>query len=224
VSSPRLAFATGLCVAVAGTAVACVPAALRTASEGVSFVTAWLVLWGSTALLLAPAAAAIRIARPLSRAALALPAALLCAAPLLIVFARVLKVATHHRPLGAATFAVIAAGVVLGTYAATARLASGERLAQRALLAWVGLSALATAVLLLPLLGVAGGSLLDAALVLGVAALAVLIKAPPALERVAKVAGPVALVVAVGASFALGSPPVRAAAAERAPVLAGPLF
>lgn len=223
-SSPRLGFATGLCLAVAGTAVACLPAALRTASAGVSFAAAWLVLWGSTAFLLAPAAAAIRIARPLPSAALALPAALLCAAPVLIVFARVLKVATHHRPLGAATFAVIAAGVVLGTFAVTARLVSGQGLARRVLLGWVLLSALASAVLSLPLLGIAGGSLLDTALAVAVAAAAVLTKAPPALERAAKVAGPVAFVVAVGASFALGSAEVRAAAAERAPVLAGPLF
>jgi hypothetical protein len=191
-------------------------------------VAARLVLWGSSALLLAPAAAALRVARPLPRMALALPAAVLLALPVLIVLARVLKTTTHHRPLGAATFAVLALGILLGALAVTGRLLSHvsreHRLARLVLIGLLAAAGLATLVLALPLLSVARGSLLDSALALGAAALATLLRAPPALERVAKIAGPVALVVAVGAGFALGSQPVRAAAVSRAPVLAGPLL
>lgn len=219
-------FALGSMVATLGMAIAALPAALRVSAHGVSLLAAWLALWGSAALMTAPAAGALRIARPLPRPALGVLAGLLVAAPALIVFARIIKTSTHHRPLGAATFAVVAAAVVLGAVAVMARWVVFSRepgrfqnVARIGLWAVLALAALGTMVLSLP----ASGSLLDAVLALAVAAAAAFLKLPASLERIARIAGPVALLIAVGAGFALRSEAVRGASATHAPVLAGPL-
>jgi choline-sulfatase len=217
---PELAI--GLLLGVGAAAIAALPAAVRSAAAGASFLAAWLSLWGSSAALLAPAVGALRIARPLPRSSLSIPAGLVIAAPVLIMLARILKGTTHHRPLGAATFAMLAAAVVLGAIVVAARLISSEhRISRAALWSLLGMTALATAVLALPLARAGGGSVIDALLLLGLGAAAVWVKAPAAAERAARIAGPLALALAVIGGFAARAR-VGESTRTSAPVLTGP--
>lgn len=213
-----------LAVATLGSAVIVIPAALRAATGGAGLAMAWLALWGSAALMIAPVAGACRVARPLSPFAFSLPLGLALALGPLMVFARVLKTATHHRPLGAATFALVAAILVLGATAFSARVIAWSRGRGGALsklphgLAALGLAL--GAVLLLPALSSAlRSSLFDG--VLGVAVVAAAAWAPEksALGRVGLVLWLV--VVAAGLGLGLSAPTTRAALAEHAPVLLG---
>jgi hypothetical protein len=99
-----------------------VVAALRPGAA--SFVWVWLAAWGVIALVLGPLGALVRRARPLPLAAWCVPVGLLLALAPLALFGRVLKAATHHRPLGAATFAVVAVVLVVGAIAYSARVIS----------------------------------------------------------------------------------------------------
>jgi hypothetical protein len=90
-----------------------VPALLRLTAAGVDGVTSGLVLAGGSALLLGPLLVLLGSVRP--GVALAFPlAGLGLAAWPLARFGQVLEATTHHRPLGAATFAIGALAVVLG--------------------------------------------------------------------------------------------------------------
>lgn len=205
----------GWMLGVIALALAIVPATLRVSGSGASFVSAWLGLWGAAALGFGLAAGALRAARPLSKALVGALAGLLVAAPVLIVLARILKTQTHHRPLGAATFAVMAAIVALGALALMARLyASSGRLSRMAFVALTGLGGLATLVLSLPSIG----SLIDALLVSAAVAAAAFAKLPASFERSARIAGPLLLLIAVGLGIGVRSDALRAAASEHAPV------
>jgi hypothetical protein len=226
---PYVEFAVGLSLGVAIAALAVIPAAIRSSSQGVSFALAWLSLWGSAAAMLAPAIGALRVARPIPFGALSIPAGLVLAAPILIVLGRVLKSTTHHRPLGAATFAMLAAVVVLGAIAIAARLIGPavrtgrwQRMARSILAVLLGTAMLATIALALPLARTELGSVLDAVLALGLSLVAFRAKLPAALQGAARIAGPVAFVVVVAGGIAVRSGGVRAATGASAPVLAGP--
>lgn len=106
------------------------------------------------ALVLGPLTAALAVLGPNRGAASAIPAGALVAAGPLALAASVLKTATHHRPLGAVTFALLAALVLLGAIALAARL--HERRARGGLwhaawLASLALGAVLAAWRLLPL-------------------------------------------------------------------------
>lgn len=221
-------FGEGLLIATVATALVAVPAALRAGSGGVSLPLAWIALWGSAALVIAPVAASFRIARPLPRLALCVPVGFAMALPVLLVFARVLKTATHHRPLGGATFAILAAGLVFGAAVFALRLiAWSERRSgpvRQAPWALAGLGALASLPLVLPMLsGPLRPSLLDGALGLGALAAGALVTLPAALGRRASVIGVVLFVVAVGAGLGLGlgAAETRLVLSDAAPVLLG---
>jgi hypothetical protein len=226
--TPSLSVSVGVSLAIGalGAALAVVPALSRVTAHGVSFVSAWLVLAGSTALLAGPAAAALRIARPLPRQALSPLLGIALAAAPLVLFARLLKVATHHRPLGAATYAIIAAGVILGATAFAARLIawSGEgssSLRRRAPLVVLGLALAAVAALSLrALAGELVHGAVHAALCLAVIVIAAFIALPPRVERLAARAGLALWVVLVLGSL-LAPAQTRAAAASGAPVFSG---
>jgi hypothetical protein len=208
-----------------GSLVALVAAAIaapRVAGDAVSPLAAFALLYSGAALVAAPAVAALRAARPMPRLALAVPAGLLLAAPALLLFARVLKSTTHHRPLGAATFAVGAALVALGAIALATRWLSQGRRSKIALLVLLALAALGTFALSLPLLGQAPGAAFDGLILFGLGAAAGRLPIPERLVRAGKIAGPVAWVAAVALLLLLRDPPARRAAAERAPVLALP--
>lgn len=222
----------GLLLGSVASALAALPAAFRAAHAGASFVACWAALAGSTALLLAPAVGAFRAARPMPRALPTLLVGLLLAAGPLVLFARVLKATTHYRPLGGATFAIVAAGVLLGCLALSGRLVAASqsgarrRIAQRLLGVLAAASALIGLVLAAPAVG-AGG--LRAGVFDGVLAVALGIAA--ALPRTsawlpasrARLAGPIAwLALAIlGAGVLHLAPAVHAACAGRAPVLLG---
>lgn len=159
------------------------PGALSASSAGASLPVAWLALAGGSALVLLPFCIALRI--QLGRGAsgrrqlLVLIASLGISAPVLSVLLKLLKTGTHHRPLGAATFAGLALIVVIGSFALVGRLgafaakaddggagSSGNR-AALALRVVAVLGALGVLYAALPLVGAAKGSLLAAALLLG---------------------------------------------------------
>lgn len=141
---------------------------------------AWLVLAGGSALVLLPLSWALGqgvrgqdVSARIQLVTLSVSA--LLAAPLLSVVLRVLKSATHHRPLGAATFALVAALVIVGCLALVGRLAAhagpqGSAKAQRparfALIALAVVGGLGTLLAALPLLS---AGVIDALLLVGVA-------------------------------------------------------
>lgn len=209
---------SGLLFGTLGCFVIALPATLRT---NASFVMAWLVLAGSTALVLAPAAALLRISRPFPRTAWSVPLGFLLALPPLVVFARILKVGTHHRPLGGATFAIVALGVVLGAIAFSARALTWEKpLLRKLAIALAGLLALASIALALPVLAPPlRGHVLDAVLAFALLGVVAFVKLPE--PKQVLLAGPIVWVVVDLVGISLGSPELRAILAERAPVLAG---
>jgi hypothetical protein len=209
---------SGLLFATLGCFVIALPAALRSSA---SLVMAWLVLASSTALVLAPAAALLRVARPFPRQAWSVPLGFLLALPPLIVFARILKVGTHHRPLGGATFAIVALGVVLGAIALAARALSWEKpILRKLVIALAGLLALASVALALPVLTPPlRGHVLDAVLAFALLGVVAFVKLPE--PKTTVLAGPIVWVVVGLIGISLGSPELRALLADRAPVLAG---
>lgn len=110
---------------------------------------AWLAAWGWHSLFLGGFAVAIRRS-PMPGVILVGVGTGLVVAPVLVLFGELLHRATHHRPLGAATYVVGAGVLVIGTAAALIRL---QGLAARSVTAqWVaygvvGLGALATVAL-----------------------------------------------------------------------------
>ena len=111
-------FALGLLAAAALATVA----TARAINGAASLVWVWVGVWGALAAVLGPLGAAIRRARPLPLAAWCVPVGLALALAPLGLFARILKATTHHRPLGAVTFAIVSIVVVLVAIAFAARL------------------------------------------------------------------------------------------------------
>ncbi len=89
-----------------------IPAALR--ASGASRILVWLALAGSAAILCGTLAASIKTLRGQGHIYKTLGLAFAFSLPVLAVFGRVLKTATHHRALGGVTFAVVGAIVLLG--------------------------------------------------------------------------------------------------------------
>jgi hypothetical protein len=194
----------GLALGVLAAFAAALPAAARVPGLG-----AFIVLWASAALLVGPIAAGLRAARaePKSLQSAALGAIL--AAPMLVVFGGVLKTSTHHRPLGAVTFAFIACVVLSAATVVAARGLSMSRTAasmrvrravQIMLVIGAGASSLVALLFALSAFGDQGTRILilDAALLVAAVALGALLKLPAALGRVvgrASVLGWLALIV-----------------------------
>jgi len=212
-----------LLVAAVASAIAAVPAALRVESVA----AAWVVLAGAQALVLGPLLAGLAIRRPLGAPVLAVLAGLGLSAPLLAGFAALLKSATHHRPLGAVTFALAAAFGVILTSGAVFRILTAPttparaRAVQRGVLALAALGPAAALILLL----VRGGArpVVEGALALGIAALLLVPPWPEAIRRASERLGlPVwAGLVTVGVLVAVGLGGV--AARDASPVLLAPL-
>jgi hypothetical protein len=103
-------------------ACAALPAAGRLAGSGAPFGATWLALSGSTALVLGPLLfLAGRVATDASRVRAALIGAATAVLPLALLGSG-LKLETNHRPLGAATFAVLALAAVLGAMLVAGRI------------------------------------------------------------------------------------------------------
>jgi hypothetical protein len=119
---------------------AVLPALLRIESDG-SSLRVWITLAGGSALVLGPVVALLAVALQNPARLLApLSGVLLSAAPLALL-GLVLKTQTHHRPLGAATFAVLAFVVVSFCVVVALRVARAaetrEPPARRALLSFL---------------------------------------------------------------------------------------
>lgn len=146
----------------------------------------------------------------------------------LSVLGRVLKTTTHHRPLGAVTFAFLALFVTGGLVALALRVVTRRTTSVGALFA----SRLLEGAALLALLGLlvrvirdpaTQHGAVDVAFALGSAALLCLLPLPERLRTLAERVGPWlwGVVVVVGVALAFG--PARMVAAAASPALAAPL-
>ena len=226
----RAAFVTGLLAA----ALAAWPAALR--FESALAWQAFFVLMAGCALVMAPLSAALATASPAGRFTRALTMGALLSALPLVPFAAVLKVSTHHRPLGGATFAVLSAFVILGFTLVSARLVTwaGEQRSARRTLARVAvivLAALGAAAVLLGLVhGLKGDpafrtGFFDALRVLGLATLAAWLPLPASVVRRVRGFGLAAWIAVVTVGVCLGrAPAMQAELSARSPVLHWPLL
>jgi hypothetical protein len=202
---------------------------VRRVAEGVSPGVVWLGLTGGTALVLGPLLVLARAARtsaPVLRASLIGVA--LASTPVMVL-AEVLKVQTHHRPLGAATFGFVALAMVAGAVLVALRLlawstGASER-SQRLALRFLRVLA-ATSLTLVVLRAAAAEAysrdVLDVLRVVVLALLASRALDVPRVVALARRAGVAAWVVLVLVGLFSGRGEVEAKIRERAPVLGGP--
>ena len=228
--TPRGAdIAATLALGALAAALAALPAVRRVTSGGVSPGVVWLGLAGSTALVLGPLLVLARATR--RSTAVWRPAFIgvaLAAAPVMAL-GEELKLHTHHRPLGAATFGALALALVLGSVLVTVRLfyfigppvSPARRIAARVLVAVAALG-LGLVVLRTGASEAYGADVLDVARLLIVATLADRALDSPRIVTLARRAGVFAwvLLVLVGLIAARGD--VRVKIRERAPALGGP--
>ena len=211
-------------------ALAALPDVRRVAEGGVSPGLVWLGLTGSTALVLGPLLVVARaVPRTSPRLRGALIGCALSAAPLRLL-GLTLKVHTHHRPLGAATFALLGLVLVLGSVLVSVRLSTWAAAATNPVRRFVGglLTLLACASLGLVFVSTLLSETfhrdaVDAGRLLVVAALASRLLEVPVAQSLARRAGVVSWVLLVLLGLATARGPVRAAIHEKAPVLGGPV-
>ncbi len=225
----RAAFIAGLLAAL----LAALPAALRFEPHLVG--QAFVVCWAGCALIMAPLAAALASSERASRFRSALTLGVLLAALPLIPFASILKTATHHRPLGGVTFAVVAGVIIIGLSLFSGQLitwSGAQRPAQRsaARYALIALAALGTAAILLGLVhALRGGSgyrsgFFDAVRVLALATLAARVRLPDRFLQRVRGLGLATWILVVTVGVCLGrAPAMQAELAARCPVVHWPL-
>jgi hypothetical protein len=224
-ASPSAALAMGA----VGAAIAALPAVRRVAECGVTPGVAWLALSGGTALVLGPLLACTRVVgRGSSTLRAALVGLALASAPL-ATLGKLIKLDTHHRPLGAATFAFLALGLVLAIVLMTVRVIAWTHaeptLARRSVRQLVIIAAIGSLVLALLRAGTTAGfepSVDDGARALIIAALAQRALDTPLVEGLARRAGVLSWVVLVVLGLVVGRGPVKVAVHKAAPVLGGP--
>jgi hypothetical protein len=194
----------GFLFAVGAALLAAVPATLR--HERALLV--WLALSGSTAVVIGPLLASLRQLRPVRRGLLAIAFGIGLAAWPTAFLLSLLKSTTHHRPLGAVTFAFAAGFVLLATSALALRLLTWLRVRTASGREWLAHAGLTLCALLGPLVLLLrlGGSphtraqLFDVSLALGLAASSLIVPWPASVLRWAERTGPMVwvLTVAVG--------------------------
>jgi hypothetical protein len=224
-SSPSAALALGALAA----ALAALPAVHRFVGSGPNPGVAWLALAGGTALVLGPALALARAADRESPGLRGTLVGTALAALPLSKLAQVLKLETHHRPLGAATFGMLALAVLLASIVFCVRAREWAR-AKDTRLRRLGLGAVTFAACVslgLVLLRAFGAGTLrhevtDGIRVVVVGALAYRLLDLPAVETLARRAGVWAWVVVVVVGLIAARGAVSGAVRERAPVLGGP--
>ncbi len=209
-----------------------VPGALRASSAGASLPLAWLALVGGSALLLLPFCIALRI--QLGRGAagrrqlMVLVATFGLSAPVLGILLKLLKTGTHHRPLGAATFAGMALIAVAGVLAVVGRLGTfaaqdttaGKR-AGLALKLAAGVGVLGLVYAALPLLGAAKGSLLAGLLLIGASGALCWLGQPKVSGTLARAGVAVCLLLSVLSGVLLRSSALLETLQKQAPVSLG---
>jgi xanthine/uracil permease len=190
----------------------------------------WLALAGGTALVLGPVLALARVVpRDSSGVRGALLGIALAALPLAL-FAERLKLQTHHRPLGAATYGVIALGVLALCILVAVRLLDWvERdptpLRRGLRVAALGLGLGGLGLTLLRALGAEGArsDVLDGLRVLAVGVLAYLALDQPRVEGLLRRAGALLWVIVVAAGLAAHHGDVGMSVRAHARVLCGPI-
>ena len=218
-----------LALGTAAAALAAMPDVRRVAAGVPSPGVAWVALAGSAALFLGPLLVLVRAAPARSSSFRAvLVGAALAVVPVALL-GGILKTTTHHRPLGAATFGVLALVVVLGSVFVGARLgarAEGDATPFRRVTfgAATAVGLAGVAFVLFRALGSESmhHGVIDALRLLAAAALARMALDQPRVETWARRAGALAWLAMVLGGMIAARGPVREAIRERAPVLGGP--
>ena len=222
--------AAALALGAVAAALAALPDVRRVAAAGASPGLVWLALAGGTALVLGPLLVAARALRGSgARLRPVLLGAAFATLPV-AVLGQLLKLQTHHRPLGAATFAFLAVAVVLVCIVVTVRLVAWasrdagwpRRLLVRLLVLAAGIAWCVPFLRAISAEGYNHG-VLDVCRVLVIAALAYRALELGRVQTLARRAGVPAWVLLVLAGFFAGHGAVRTAVRERAPVLGGPI-
>jgi hypothetical protein len=209
--------------------VTAVPAVPRVTAEGANAAFACLALLGGTALVLGPSLVLATSVPGTPRGLRASLHGLGLAATPLSLLASALKAGTHHRPLGAATFAVLALGTLLAFVLVSWRILAfaeaRDSRAGRATILLLALAALAsTAFVVVRALAAPAlvPHVLDGLRALSTASLAYLLLRFPRTTRVfSRVGGPLWVAVVVAGLVSVRD--VAAAVRSAAPVLGGPV-
>jgi hypothetical protein len=209
--------------------VTAVPAALRVTAQEAHVAFVWLSLASGTALVLGPGLVAAGAVRSETNGFRAVLLGLALAALPLALFAGVLEQNTHHRPLGAATFAVLALAMVLGFVAATFRLfqvleARSVAVRRAGFALVVALSLAGLAAVLVRALGAPGlvPHVLDGLRALATATLCHLLLRFPGVASIARRVGAPLWVFVVVAGLVASRGATGSAIRATAPVLGGP--
>lgn len=212
--SPYARVAEGVLLGVFASIVVALPVSIRTlARVDTGLIVTWLGAIAPAAILLGPTVALARAARPWRQSAAAVVLGIGLASGPVMLLGRVLKASTNHRPLGAVTFAVVAAMVFLGAIVVSTRLLAivqsleGDR-ARLGRIAVVALGALSPLFGLVVLrsawtdsfAGTLGYGLLDGLLAVALGIVAGWVRIPPALGTASRRIGPTlwVLVVVIG--------------------------
>ena len=102
-------------------AVLALPVALRSGGPFYAGFAVWLAAFGLLGLATSLSAGLLRSGRPLPSSVAFVPLGLVVACGPLAFLGKLLHSTTHHRPLGAATYSVLALGITLGSMALAAR-------------------------------------------------------------------------------------------------------
>jgi hypothetical protein len=187
------------------------PVALRNEDPNTSGLLVWLAATGLLGLAVIASSGLLRMARPLPSSVGLVPLGVLFALGPLTFLGKVLHAQTHHRPLGAATFAVLSVFIILSCLALGGRvratLASndpGKRLFGKILL-YTGL-ALSLVLGLRGFVAILGtakthstylASVLDGLLGISVSLVGGFLRFSPRIEQLARIAGPLAMAVCI---------------------------
>jgi hypothetical protein len=224
-SSPSAALALGALAA----ALATLPAVKRVAAGVEHPGVVWLGLAGGTALVLGPVLALLRAIPRSSTAARAALLGVIASAVPLAWLGSLLKTGTNHRPLGAATYGMLALFVIGFAVLAAFRLLAWSERDPTSFRRRIGAGVTLLAVLALGLvmfrsLGADSArlDLLDGLRVVAAGAAAWFILDVPRVEAWARRAGGLLWVILAAAGLAASHGQIRDAIHERAPVLGGP--
>ncbi|HEX6274279.1 MAG TPA: hypothetical protein VFZ53_14660 [Polyangiaceae bacterium] len=210
--------------------IAALPALPRVTAEGTSALVALVLLSGGTALVLGPALVLAAAPRGESQGLRAALYGFALAAAPLAVLANALKSGTNHRPLGAATYAVLALVMILLSVLLAWRLLrfahAGSTIPSRAVRVLLTVGALAsTAFVIVRALGAPNlvPHVLDGLRALATAALGyLLLRLPRTAALLGRAGGPLWVAVVV-AGLVAAQGVARAAVRSGAPVLGGPV-
>ena len=219
--SSGVAFGEGLLFGLPGGGLLAIPVALRVSGGLLQTLLVWLAATGLYGMVLGLLAAALRVSRPLPRRTPALLLGLGFSLGPLAALGTLLAKHTHHRPLGAATYAALSVVVVIVMWAIAARahVSVHSSFKRRKVFGWLLIAGAGLASLLLAALPVYGllryfesspllsSLVIDGLLGLALAVLGGFARFPSRLEGSARTTGPMAFgVCALTFAVAMQSP------------------